>query len=120
LELRNVLYIPSNKNNLLSLGRWAASGRQYSGDKRLLRLITADGKTIAVGHNTTNNLCKMQVSVRRVKNPLTEHKAFATTTSLESWETWHKRLGHVSYSGLKRLWEKNLVDGFTVDMSTPT
>jgi hypothetical protein len=37
----------------------------------------------------------------------------------ESWETWHKQFGHISYDGLQKLLDKSLVNGFTVDTSTP-
>ncbi|KAF9460598.1 hypothetical protein BDZ94DRAFT_1141706, partial [Collybia nuda] len=30
----------------------------------------------------------------------------------------HKRFGHISYSGLQRLLDKNLVEGFSVDTRT--
>jgi hypothetical protein len=86
-----------------------------------MMLITKDGRTVATGHKVINNLYKMQVTVRIVKgNAPIGMQTFAATGPLESWETWHKRFGHVGYSGLKRLWEKNLVDNFTVDTHTPT
>ena len=31
LKLQNVLYIPTNRNNLLSLGKWDAAGGPYIG-----------------------------------------------------------------------------------------
>lgn len=37
-----------------------------------------------------------------------------------SWETWHRCFGHVAYSGLWKLLDKKLVDGFNVDKCTPT
>jgi transposase InsO family protein len=37
----------------------------------------------------------------------------------QSWETWHKRFGHVGYSGLQRMMQGRLVDGFNVDERTP-
>jgi hypothetical protein len=37
----------------------------------------------------------------------------------QSWETWHKRFGHISYSGLQKLLDLDLVEGFSVDTRTP-
>ena len=39
----------------------------------------------------------------------------------ENWQTWHKKLGHVSLEGLKNLLHKDLVDsdGFNVDEQSP-
>src|SRR5271155_97140 len=36
-----------------------------------------------------------------------------------SWETWHRRFGHIAYSGLRKLLDKKLVDGFNVDKDSP-
>jgi hypothetical protein len=44
---------------------------------------------------------------------------FMAAESAQSWETWHKHFGHVSYSGLKKLYDNKLVEGFSVDMCTP-
>jgi transposase InsO family protein len=33
----------------------------------------------------------------------------------QSWEIWHKRFGHVNYSGLQKLLDHNLVEGFNVN-----
>ena len=37
-----------------------------------------------------------------------------------SWEMWHPHFGHVAYSGLWKLLDKKLVDGFHVDKHSPT
>src|SRR5271156_776126 len=36
-----------------------------------------------------------------------------------SWETWHQCFVHVAYSGLRKLLDKKLVDGFNVDKDSP-
>jgi GAG-pre-integrase domain len=33
----------------------------------------------------------------------------------QSWEIWHKKFGHVSYSVLRKLLDHNLVEGFNVN-----
>ena len=33
----------------------------------------------------------------------------------QSWETWHKCYGHIGYSGLQKLLDHKMVEGFTVD-----
>jgi transposase InsO family protein len=121
LRLQNVLHIPTNKNNLISLGRWEAAGGEYRGKTGALSLITTDGRTVAIGNRVQNNLYKMQVRVHKAKSdaPTEGVQSFAAAETAKSWETWHKRFGHVSYSGLERLWKKNLVEGFNVDTHTP-
>jgi gag-polypeptide of LTR copia-type/GAG-pre-integrase domain len=119
LRLEHVLHIPSNRNNLLSLGRWSAAGGTFANTGDMLRLTTKDGKTVAEGERKENNLFMMRVKVRETKGSQKSEAAFATTEKPESWETWHKRFGHVSYSGLQKLLAENLVDGFNVDTQSP-
>ena len=54
LRLDDVLYIPSNRNNLISLGRWDKAGGRYTGGGGVLTLITKDGKQIAQGTKIQN------------------------------------------------------------------
>ena len=42
-----------------------------------------------------------------------------TAHNAPSWEAWHHRFGHVGYTGLQKLHDQDLVDGFDVDMQTP-
>jgi GAG-pre-integrase domain len=35
-----------------------------------------------------------------------------------SWKTWHHQFGHIGYSGLQKLLDKKLIDGFNVDECT--
>jgi hypothetical protein len=55
-RLENILYIPKNPNNLLSLGRWDTSGGRYTRGGGTITLITKDGKPIACGQKISNNL----------------------------------------------------------------
>ena len=41
------------------------------------------------------------------------------TEEIYNWETWHRRFSHVSYSGLQKLFDKNMVEGFNVDIKSP-
>jgi hypothetical protein len=58
LELPGVLHVPSNQNNLISLGCWNAAGGQYLGGGGALILITKDGKHIGYGKKINNNSCQ--------------------------------------------------------------
>ena len=42
-----------------------------------------------------------------------------TMEPTQSWETWHRRFGHISYTGLKQLIDKSMVEGLTVDQNSP-
>jgi hypothetical protein len=47
LTLKDVLYIPRNKNNLISLGCWKAAGGEYTGHNGKLMLTAKSGSHIA-------------------------------------------------------------------------
>ena len=105
LELENVLYIPTNRNNLISLGRWDKAGGWYIGGGGVLTLITKDGKIVAQGTKVENNLYKMSVVICEPKDicptaNIATPECFVTIEPAQSWEIWHKRFGHVGYSGL--------------------
>ena len=65
LELKDVLYIPSNRNNLIALGKWDKAGGHYIGGGGVLTLITNDGTSVARGTKAENNLYKMKVAIRK-------------------------------------------------------
>jgi len=46
-------------------------------------------------------------------------QSYLTSEPAQSWETWHKHFGHISYSGLQKLLNLKLVNGFNVDIQTP-
>jgi len=58
LELRNVLYVPKNKNNLLSLGKWERDGRSYNACDGTISLLMKEKKTVAKGVKISNDLYK--------------------------------------------------------------
>jgi hypothetical protein len=116
IRLCNVLYIPGNKNNLFSLGRWIAKGGDFMGQK--LILISKQGNIIANGKLMKNNLIKFRFRyAKREIFPRTVAYPLLITPEL-SWDTWHRRFGHIGYSGLKNLFDRKLVSGFNVDRSS--
>ena len=122
LRLQDTLYIPTNQNNLLSLGRWERDGRTCILGNGTLTLIERDGEHIAIGTKTQNNLYIMKLTTHYPKKnmqPTAKSCRFANAANAPSWETWHWRFGHISYSGLQQLLDMNLVTGFDVDESSP-
>ena len=113
LRLENVLHIPGQRNNLISLGRWDEASSRYLGGKGELTLVTKDGKQIAHGRKLDRHLYKMDVSV--YKSPKWPDETFNGQETTLDWETWHRRFGHVGYSGLQKLLDNNMVEGFNVD-----
>jgi hypothetical protein len=64
MKLKDVLYVPSNRNNLLSLGRWARAGHQFTGGGTEIRLFAKDGICVASGFlSSPTNLYKVECQV---------------------------------------------------------
>ena len=64
ITLRDVLYIPNNRNNLLALTKWDYEGQKFIGENGQLSLLLKDGTPMVTGTKTDNNLYKMMVTVR--------------------------------------------------------
>lgn len=80
LELHDVLHVPDNYNNLLSLGQWEIAGHSYTGCDSMLSLLTKEGEPIARGTKVRNNLYKMMF--KHIPEMAHRNCAFNTTSSL--------------------------------------
>ena len=117
IRLCNILYVPTNRNNLFSLGRWIAKGGDFSGRK--LALVSKQGNIITTGTLTPNNLIQFRFRCALNCDIPPDH-AFISTTQLEkSWDVWHRRFGHIGHSGLQKMYERQLVTGFLVNCESP-
>ena len=65
LMLNDILYIPGNKNNLISLGHWEAMGGKYTGHNGKLTLTTKSGSHIIQGPRISNNLYRLRFTLKR-------------------------------------------------------
>jgi hypothetical protein len=115
LMLEDVLYILSNCNSLIFIGRWDNMGGRYTRGGGMLTLITKNGKSIAKGTKIGNNLYKIKVSVRKPNTADTKRhtvtpQTFKSNEPFQNWETWHNWFGHISYNGLQKLLDLNLID----------
>ena len=124
LWLENVLHIPFNPNNIFSLEHWDTSGGRYTGGGGAITLITKDGKSIARCMKVTNNLYQIKLTIQKsgsstTKSEIVTPQTYLTSKPTQSWETWHEWFGHMSYSGLQKLVDLKLVNGFSVDTRTP-
>ena len=116
LQLNNVLHIPNTDHSLLSLGCWEQmDGRKIQIQYGKITLLTEAGIAVARGIRLSNRLYQMSFVISRV--PADANFAFHAQIYQPSWETWHRRYAHVSYSGLKHLLDNEMVDGLDVDTS---
>jgi len=114
LKLKNVLHVPKNKNNLLSLGKWERDGQSYNACDGIISLLTKERESVAKGVKISNDLYKF--AFKHAPRPVRSDHAFSTASPSQSWETWHRRFRHVGYSGIKKLLDNQLVEGLQIDM----
>jgi len=117
LKLKNVLHVPKNKNNLISLGKWEKDKRSYNTCNGTITLLTKDKKPVARGVKISNDLYKL--TFKHIPQMASSNYTFSTASPSQSWETWHRHFGHVGYSGIKKLLDNQLVDGLQIDMHSP-
>src|SRR5216684_7281547 len=86
----------------------------YQGHAGKLILYNKDREVITVGTKINQNLYKFSFE-STMKDNSSESIYAMTNQSLQSWEIWHRCFGHVGYTGLKVLYDRNLVEGFDVD-----
>src|SRR5229473_7325178 len=89
----------------------------YKGHAGKLILYNKDREVITVGIKINQNLYKFSFE-SATKDNSSESIYVITNQSPQSWEIWHRRFGHVGYTGLKVLYDRNLVKGFDVDTSS--
>ncbi|KAF8625757.1 hypothetical protein AX15_005211 [Amanita polypyramis BW_CC] len=113
ITLRGVYYVPSQTDSLLSIRRLdQQGGSAYIGNSQIL-IYDRHKNAVATGRTKRN---QYQLDVQTVYPERVE-----ITQEKLSWDLWHARYGHVSHSGLRKLFQRNLVDNFNVDInSVPT
>jgi len=88
---------------------------------------TCNGATVATGTQVTNHLYRLDnfiiqspakttiTDISRKDNP----SVFKVTEPTQTWETWHKRFGHLGKSSIQTLFNKNLVVSLNIDLQSP-
>jgi transposase InsO family protein len=100
VTVKDVLYVPSLQNNLLSLGSIEAQGNEISlKGGRCIVTRTRDRVVLATGSRTKNGRL-----YRLNGKPVQHGKALtATVTKAADLCTWHRRLGHLGFDAIRQL-----------------
>src|SRR6267154_6472128 len=106
VTLNDVLYEPKAVNNLFSISRLDEKGGRAKIDNGQITLFDKNHHVIAEGKRV-NRLYLLDVCT---KNKVSENSSTAKENSVDDWEIWHKRFGHIGITGLQRLLKANLVD----------
>lgn len=101
--LNEVYFIPSLKNNIISLGQMTEEGSQVIMDGSILSLFDRNKTLLLRVKRSSNRLYKTLLKTGR---PI----CLLATKDEPAW-TWHSRLGHVNFPVLKKMSEKNMATG---------
>lgn len=103
--ISNVLFCPTLKANLISLGQLSDEGCSWTGNEKTLRIEGfPDGISIC-GHRLSScGLYEIQVSPR-----LPDFCHIART------EKWHARFAHLNYTSIRHLMKKGLIKASSVE-----
>lgn len=119
IKMTNVMYVPSLKRNLVSVGSLADEGHVIVFTNRIcLVLDNARNKQIVAQgvRHKANGLYQLGVTSRKTNSleassvEIQKDEANNVVTA-EEIELWHKRCGHLHYKGLNHLAKKERVKG---------
>ncbi|VVA35630.1 PREDICTED: Retrovirus-related Pol poly from transposon [Prunus dulcis] len=103
--VREVMYLPGLKENLLSVGQM---------DEHGYFLVFGGGMcSVYDGPSLESLVMKVKKKVNRCYPLvlLSENQVVLKASVTHSTETWHRRLGHLHFGGLKQLRDKEMVHG---------
>ena len=109
-QLQNVLYAPNAVNNLLSISRLDDAGGKVIFTAGCCELLNRHGQVIGNGRK----IRRLYLLNCRAKIASPEYANIAINKK-DSWETWHRRYGHLSLTGLQQLHSKEMVEGLNID-----
>ena len=105
LILRDVLYVPGNAVNLLSIKMATAAGASFNFHQGGCDIVY-DGKTLATA--------KGEHGLYSIECGYASFNPALLVTPKETAELWHNRLGHLGYKNLARMVDKKMVKGINV------
>ena len=103
LLIRNVLYLPELKTNILSLRKLDDQGCKTSLSNGFLTIHDKIGRLLKKTKKTSGNMYKMKIDINEECNVIKEEES-------EAW-FWHKRFCHQSFYTLQEMIRGNLVKG---------
>jgi GAG-pre-integrase domain len=99
--------------------QWEKEGRSFHVIDGILALQMNDSTIIARGNKVCDMLYNLTFAISTTSTNITCAFNAAEQQSLPTWETWHRQFGHVSYKGIKKLLDLNLVDNLHINTNSP-
>ncbi|GBO22724.1 Retrovirus-related Pol polyprotein from transposon TNT 1-94 [Araneus ventricosus] len=106
VKLKNVLCVPKLRCNLLSVPSMVKSGNEVVLNEKGAFIYSEDGELICTGKLKENMFI---VNLTPRKSESEDEACFQTNAN--TYEIWHRRLGHVNFEYLKSMLSKQMVRG---------
>ena len=113
-----VYYIPELRNNLLSIGQLQEKGLTILIKNNMCKLFHMSRGLIMTSEMSVNRMFVVIASLA-IKEPAAREQNCFKLVAEDEAQLWHCRYGHLSYKGLKTLYNKKMVRGLPL-ITTPT
>src|SRR6266481_3257334 len=108
VQLKDVKHAPMAPNNLISIGQLTDHNYHANFTHGRVEFQTPQGQTFAEGRKN-GWLYQMHTRIPNTNKPA----EFAMAA--QTWDEWHRTLGHISIGAIKTLKNNNLVEGMDID-----
>jgi len=112
ITLSNASYCPDAADNLVSESRMDRKGLAILKKKGKVTITKSDGSVVMQGRLLSCNLYELDITLAPY-SAAPSHVAFTTQTG-QSYDLWHRRLGHIHEGGLRYLAKHDLVTGLNI------
>ncbi|KAL8107457.1 hypothetical protein AgCh_024023 [Apium graveolens] len=109
--LNDVYFIPSLRNNIISLGQLSEDGDKVVIEGEYLSVYDEKGRLLMRVRRSTNRLYKIWLEE-------STHMALLAKIDENSW-LWHVRLGHVNFQALSQMSRDEMVYGIHQKLGNP-
>lgn len=110
--ITSVYFVPGLRNNLFSMGQLQQKGLRVIIDDDVCEIWHKQQKKMVMYSTMTKNRMFIVVATVRKAREAEEGKCLQVTEKAE--QLWHKRFGHLNYTGLRTLAEKKMVNGLPI------
>ncbi|WVY90422.1 hypothetical protein V8G54_035936 [Vigna mungo] len=102
--MHNVLYVPTMKSNLLSLGQLLEKGYTMMMQKKHIEVFDEKQRLVLKAPLACNRTFKVSLNAMEIQ-------CLTVTSSEDEGWLWHYRYGHLNFKSLNQLKTKDLVKG---------
>ena len=100
--LKNVLYVPSLRHNLISVSQITAKGNNT---------LFVDDKCLIVDKNNNVIACATKIGNLYTLDNVKKSESTNISVGSDNTNLWHRRLGHTGDSNLKKVFKSGMVEG---------